>query len=68
MNEQSERQAAETRERINKGGYVPVTPLGPPPQGEPLLATQAQTPVSQSVPASQPQGQITSETPSQQDT
>lgn len=55
MNERVERQVLETRERIKKGGYVPVTPLGPPPQGEPLLAPQAQTPATPTV--SQPQGQ-----------
>ncbi len=29
-----------------KSGYVPVTPLGPPPQGEPLLSTQGQVPAA----------------------
>ena len=28
---------------FGEGGYVPVTPLGPPPQGEPLLAQYAQS-------------------------
>jgi len=59
MNERIERRIAEGQARIEKGGYVPVTPLGPPPQGEPLLAPQAQTipaPAS-STPASQSQSQ-----------
>jgi len=33
-----ERRVAAAIERLKRGGYVPVTPLGPPPQGEPALA------------------------------
>jgi len=46
-------------EEIGKGrteGYVPVTPLGPPPQGEPLLAPQTPPP-TQTQPPAQPQPQ-----------
>lgn len=68
MNERIERRIEESRERIEKGGYVPVTPLGPPPQGEPLLATQGRTLPAPATPTehSQPQGQSTSETSNQQ--
>ncbi len=64
MNERIERRLAENRERIEKGGYVPITPLGPPPQGEPLLATQGQVLTAPATPGSQPQrqGRPTSET------
>ncbi len=33
-----ERRVAAAIERLKRGGYVPVTSLGPPPQGEPALA------------------------------
>jgi len=34
-----------------KSGYIPVTPLGQAPQGEPLLSTQGQVPAaSEAVP------------------
>jgi len=32
--------------RGTKGGYVPDTLLGPPPQGEPLLSLQGQVPAA----------------------
>lgn len=35
------------REIIEKGGYVPVTPLGPPPQGEPLFSKYPSQPPNQ---------------------
>jgi len=58
-------------EEIEQGrteGYVPVTPLGPPPQGEPLLATQGGALAAPATPSgqSQPQGQPSSETSKQQ--
>lgn len=33
------RRLAEFEQQFRSGGYVPTTPLGPPPQGEPLFAT-----------------------------
>jgi len=46
MDDRAERRMSESWERLEKGGYVPVTPLGPPPQGEPLLSSQDQAPAT----------------------
>lgn len=69
MSERTERQIAENRERLKKGGYVPITPLGPPPQGEPLFAQQAQASTASATPTSQaqPQSQPAAKTHYQQD-
>jgi len=68
MSERIERQIAENRKRLEKGGYVPVTPIGPPPQGEPLFAAQGQASTVAATPASQaqPQTQAAPATPYQQ--
>lgn len=49
------------RELIEKGGYVPVTPLGPPPQGEPLFSQYPSQP--QAARVDSPQADTTSVQP-----
>ena len=44
----------EEREIIEKGGYVPVTPLGPPPQAEALFMDYPSQPQSGAAPAQTP--------------
>jgi len=66
MSNDIERRVVEKTEGGQREGYVPVTPLGPPPQGEPLFAAQ-KPPPAQAQPQAQTQPQ-SAPPPSQQQT
>lgn len=52
MGNNNERHVTEQTDGDKRNGYVPVTPLGPAPQGEPMLAPQTPRPAQ-----TQPQAQ-----------
>ena len=65
MKKNLQRDGELTIEIGKKGGYVPVTPLGPPPQGEPLLVPQSLPATAAPADQAQPPAPDTS-TPAQQ--